>query len=40
MLNNKVLMAELGAEGKENVLKELSLEKMSSNLSKVYSGLE
>ncbi len=39
MLNNKVLMAELGAKGKEKVLNELSLEKMSSNLSKVYLGL-
>ncbi len=40
MLNNKVLMTELGTKGKENVLKELSLERMSSNLSIVYSGLE
>jgi glycosyltransferase involved in cell wall biosynthesis len=40
MLNNKVLMAELGAKGKENVLQELSLEKMSSNLSKVYLELK
>ncbi|MBK7132574.1 MAG: glycosyltransferase family 4 protein [Bacteroidales bacterium] len=40
MLNDKVLMAELGAKGKEKVLKELSLEKMSANLSIVYKGLQ
>ena len=38
LLNNNVLRAELGARGKENVLKELSLEKLSSDLSKVYNS--
>jgi len=40
MLNNKARMAEMGAKGKEKVLQELSLEKMSLGLSKVYLGLE
>lgn len=40
MLNNKVLMAQLGAQGKEKVLQELSLEKMSLGLSKVYNSLK
>jgi glycosyltransferase involved in cell wall biosynthesis len=39
MLNDKDLMSALGAKGKDNVLKELSLEKMSEGLSAVYNGM-
>lgn len=39
LLNDKVRMAELGAKGKQNVLQELSLEKMSSGLAKVYNSI-
>lgn len=38
-LNDKELLRRLGADGKENVLKNLSLNKMSESLSKVYNGL-
>jgi len=36
-LNDKALLIKLGAEGKSRVLQELSLEKMSEGLSKVYN---
>ena len=39
LLNDKVLMAKLSSEGKEKVLQELSLEKMSEGLSMVYNGV-
>jgi glycosyltransferase involved in cell wall biosynthesis len=39
LLNDKVQMLKLGAKGKDNVLKELSLEKMSEGLSTVYNGI-
>jgi len=39
LLNDKVRMSTLGAKGKDNVLKELSLERMSEGLSVVYNGV-
>jgi glycosyltransferase involved in cell wall biosynthesis len=39
LLNDRVLRAELSTKGKEKVLQELSLEKMSSGLSEVYKSL-
>jgi glycosyltransferase involved in cell wall biosynthesis len=39
LLKDKELIVKLGKQGKENVLAELSLEKMSQELSKVYSSL-
>lgn len=39
LLIDKDYMAELGARGKENVLQELSLEKMSEGLSVVYKSV-
>jgi glycosyltransferase involved in cell wall biosynthesis len=39
LLNDKDLLAKLGTDGKEKVLKELSLEKMSEGLAKVYNGI-
>lgn len=39
VFNDKDLLARLGANGKKNVLKELSLERMSEGLSKVYNEL-
>jgi len=39
LLLNNDLRTELGQKGKENVIKELSLEKMSEGLSEVYTGL-
>lgn len=38
-LNNKELLMKLGSQGKENVLKNLSLNKMSESLSNVYRDL-
>lgn len=38
-LKDKELILKLGKQGKENVLAELSLEKMSQGLSKVYNSL-
>jgi glycosyltransferase involved in cell wall biosynthesis len=39
LLNENELRLRLGKQGKENVLNELSLEKMSEGLSKVYTSL-
>jgi glycosyltransferase involved in cell wall biosynthesis len=39
LFNERDLLTRLGVEGKENVLKELSLEKMSESLSEVYSSI-
>jgi len=39
LLQDKELILKLGIQGKENVLAELSLEKMSLGLSKVYNSL-
>jgi glycosyltransferase involved in cell wall biosynthesis len=39
VLQDKELRAKLGKEGKENVLRKLSLEKMSEELSRVYGSL-
>lgn len=39
LLKDNDLRLKLGQSGKENVLKELSLEKMSEGLSKVYKGV-
>jgi len=39
LLNDKVHMSDLGAKGKDNVFKKLSLEKMSEGLSTVYNGM-
>jgi glycosyltransferase involved in cell wall biosynthesis len=38
-LNNKEMLLKLGAEGKATVLRDLSLEKMSESLSKVYNSI-
>jgi glycosyltransferase involved in cell wall biosynthesis len=38
-LNDKELLVKLGADGKENVLKNLSLIKMSEGLARVYNGI-
>jgi glycosyltransferase involved in cell wall biosynthesis len=40
LLNDKELLAKLGADGKKNVLKELSLEKMSEGLARVYNSIK
>jgi glycosyltransferase involved in cell wall biosynthesis len=39
VLKDKELLLKLGTGGKENVLKQLSLEGMSEELSKVYNGI-
>jgi glycosyltransferase involved in cell wall biosynthesis len=39
LLHDKDLLNKLGTEGKENVLNELSLEKMSEGLSEVYNSV-
>ena len=39
LFNERDLLTRLGLEGKENVLKELSLEKMSEGLSEVYNSI-
>ncbi len=39
VLNDKNLMLKLGTDGKENVLKHLSLDRMSEELSKVYNAM-
>jgi glycosyltransferase involved in cell wall biosynthesis len=39
LFNDKALMIELGIKGRENVAKELSLEKMSAGLSEVYKNV-
>ena len=39
LLNDKDLLAKLGYEGREKVLKELSLEKMSEGLFEVYNSI-
>jgi glycosyltransferase involved in cell wall biosynthesis len=39
MLNDKELMIKLGSEGKVNVLKNLSLDRMAEALAEVYSGV-
>ncbi len=39
MLNDKELLSKLGSEGKDKVLKNLSLDKMAEDLSRVYNGV-
>jgi glycosyltransferase involved in cell wall biosynthesis len=39
LFNEKEMREQLGKNGRENVLKELSLDKMSEELSKVYTGV-
>jgi len=39
ILNDKELLSKLGSEGKDKVLKNLSLERMAEELSKVYNGV-
>jgi glycosyltransferase involved in cell wall biosynthesis len=40
LLNDKALMTKLSSDGKEKVLQELSLEKMSTGLSRVYNSIK